>query len=437
MVAMMASCRLVAVVLTGLLAFTTAQDCPVWPPGSKGQGITAPERLRYPVNVFSELTLNEYNAVFKFLLAQKEFGLVDINKIQITTDSVHLNYVHGIWKEAAPKAEVLKHLDKQGPLPTRKARALLVLGKAKPPVVREVLVTLTMGSDKMPIVSNLEKVNVHSSKWATVPYNQRPHGVMDQVGQVISVMKVLQPLNQFLKAAFGGYSYGDGCEPKCIGDNYGSYQWLSDKVPRAIYVWFFMPEAAEVDGGYIHPLPLQILVSGTGTDLTNWEIIKWWFHGQFFNTIEELITAWNNDKNGLRTSFKFVKPEGSMKLYSNFMPRPGPKRGEKQPVGPIAYEPYGRRYSITQNNKISWLGWELYVGYLPHYGPRYYDVRFKGERIAYEISMQEAMACKGQQQDQDWQADTCCRCATCYHTNQCGGPAAWGLLVGFACIWLC
>ena len=73
-------------------------------------------------------------------------------------------------------------MDNKAAMPIRKARALLVLGKATPPVVREVLVTLTMGADKMPIVSNLEKVNVHSSKWATVPYNQRPHGVMDQVG---------------------------------------------------------------------------------------------------------------------------------------------------------------------------------------------------------------------------------------------------------------
>lgn len=82
--------------------------------------------------------------------------------------------------------------------------------------------------------------------------------------QVISVMGMLQPLNKFLKAAFDGYSYGEGCEPKCIGDNYGAYQWLSDKVPRAIYIWFFMPETEQGDGGYIHPLPLQILVSGTG-----------------------------------------------------------------------------------------------------------------------------------------------------------------------------
>lgn len=82
--------------------------------------------------------------------------------------------------------------------------------------------------------------------------------------QVISVAQVRQPLNLFLKAAFNGYSYGEGCEPKCIGDNYGAYQYLNNKIQRAIYVWFFMPQRMEGDGGYIHPLPLQILVAGEG-----------------------------------------------------------------------------------------------------------------------------------------------------------------------------
>lgn len=80
--------------------------------------------------------------------------------------------------------------------------------------------------------------------------------------QVIAIMKVYEPLNLFLKAAFNGYSYGENCEPKCIGDNYGAYQYLNDDVQRGIYIWFFMPEKAEGDGGYIHPLPLQILVAG-------------------------------------------------------------------------------------------------------------------------------------------------------------------------------
>lgn len=65
-------------------------------------------------------------------------------------------------------------------------------------------------------------------------------------------------------------------------------------------------------------------------------------------------------------------------------------------MGAVSYEPYGRRFTITDGNKVSWLGWSLYIGYLPHYGPRYMDVRFKGERIAYEISMQEALACEWQ-----------------------------------------
>jgi hypothetical protein len=42
-----------------------------------------------------------FSAVFKFLLAQPELGLVDITKAQITLDSVRLNYVHGIWYEVS------------------------------------------------------------------------------------------------------------------------------------------------------------------------------------------------------------------------------------------------------------------------------------------------------------------------------------------------
>jgi hypothetical protein len=40
--------------------------------------------------------------------------------------------------------------------------------------------------------------------------------------------------------------------------------------------------------------------------------------------------------------------EGSEALYSSFKKRPGPQRGAGQPVGPIAYEPYGRRFTISQ-----------------------------------------------------------------------------------------
>lgn len=50
------------------------------------------------------------------------------------------------------------------------------------------------------------------------------------------------------------------------------------------------------------------------------------------------------------------------------------------------------RFTITEGNKIDWLGWSLYMGYTPTHGPRFWDLRFKGSRMAYELSMQEAMA---------------------------------------------
>uniref|UniRef100_A0A383WJJ4 Amine oxidase n=1 Tax=Tetradesmus obliquus TaxID=3088 RepID=A0A383WJJ4_TETOB len=377
------------------LVTAAGQACPEWPPSSSGQAVLAAQRAKAPLNVFTELTLEEHNAVFKFLLAQKDLGLSDLTAVNLTVADVRISYVHGIWYEMPPKSEVLAHIDKKAAMPARKARALLVLGKSSPPTVREVLVTLKAGTDGKPVASNLQRVNIHSSKWPEVPYNQRPHGVMDQVGQVIALTKVYEQLNAFIGAAFPGYSYGESCEPKCIGDNYGAYQWLSDDIQRAIYIWFFMPEAAEGDGGYIHPLPLQVLAAGRNDDLTSWEVTRWWFNGHFFDTINDLIRAWNADKDGMRSGFRMLRPAGAAKLFSNFMQRPGPRRGEKQPVGPISFEPYGRRFSIAQGNRVKWLGWELYVGYLPHYGPRYMDVRFKGERIAYEISMQEALASYG------------------------------------------
>jgi hypothetical protein len=113
-------------------------------------------------------------------------------------------------------------------------------------------------------------------------------------------------------------------------------------------------------------------------------------HGSFLLDLESIL----HSPPSLLSADVSPFPAGAQKLYSGFKPRPGPKRGADQPVGPISYEPYGRRFSITRGNKVDWLGWSLYTGAMPSSGPRLFDVRFKGQRIAYEVSMQEALAGK-------------------------------------------
>jgi primary-amine oxidase len=49
------------------------------------------------------------------------------------------------------------------------------------------------------------------------------------------------------------------------------------------------------------------------------------------------------------------------------------------------------RFTI-QGNKVNWLGWSFLIGNKATSGPRLWDIRFKGDRIIYELSMQEEMA---------------------------------------------
>lgn len=66
------------------------------------------------------------------------------------------------------------------PYPTPMA-PLLPCCSVQPPVVREVLVTLHDEGDSV-TVSDMQKVNIHSSKVESVPYAQRPQGHLDENG---------------------------------------------------------------------------------------------------------------------------------------------------------------------------------------------------------------------------------------------------------------
>ena len=56
---------------------------------------------------------------------------------------------------------------------------------------------------------------------------------------------------------------------------------------------------------------------------------------------------------------------------------------------PLMYSPFGPRYSIN-GNRIVYFDWEFNYLIMSVTGPSLFDVRFKGQRIAYEISLQEA-----------------------------------------------
>uniref|UniRef100_A0AAY5E9J8 Amine oxidase n=1 Tax=Electrophorus electricus TaxID=8005 RepID=A0AAY5E9J8_ELEEL len=63
-------------------------------------------------------------------------------------------------------------------------------------------------------------------------------------------------------------------------------------------------------------------------------------------------------------------------------------------LGPQQYYVQGKRFSV-RNNQVIYLDWNFAFGLSSLTGMRVFDVRFKGERIAYELSVQEAMSVYG------------------------------------------
>ncbi|MCJ1433333.1 hypothetical protein MMC27_002693 [Xylographa pallens] len=69
----------------------------------------------------------------------------------------------------------------------------------------------------------------------------------------------------------------------------------------------------------------------------------------------------------------------------------GPPGRETPP--PVMVQPAGPRYDIDRNQKfVSWMGFEFYVAFSQSTGISLFDIKFKDERIIYELGMQEALA---------------------------------------------
>lgn len=64
-------------------------------------------------------------------------------------------------------------------------------------------------------------------------------------------------------------------------------------------------------------------------------------------------------------------------------------------MAPTVVEAEGKRYRVDNGNRyVEYLGWAFYTRFDRDVGIQFYDIRFKGERIMYELSLQ-GNACSG------------------------------------------
>ncbi|KAM9393287.1 primary amine oxidase, liver isozyme-like [Pholidichthys leucotaenia] len=308
--------------------------------------------------IFADLTQKEHLQVREFMIKQKDLA--------ISTDwfaKPSENFLFLIELSLPKKAEALNYLDKKGNKPKREATVVVFHG--------------TKGYIKEYVVGPLP--NPTTIKDVTKERYQREIPITARtvtIGEYALLFKffeteVFSKLEKVMRESFG-------VDPNRKLNPFEGMPRGVQSGDRKTWVGFYR----DVEGMYLHPVGFELLVNHESLNASQWRVERLVYNGRLFNNAEELNQAY--EKGSVeKIVFKESPDHGSLK------PRNKPLQ-----IGPQLFYAEGKRYSIS-NNHVLYLDWSFAFGLSSFTGMRVFDVRFRGERIAYELSVQEAIAVYG------------------------------------------
>lgn len=308
--------------------------------------------------IFADLSLEEYNKVQQYMLRQKDLD-ISTNQFAKPRD----NFLFLIDLSLPKKAEALAYLDTNGPKPNREATVVVFCG--------------SRGEIKEYVVGPLPNPSYHNDVTRErynmdIPINARTV----TVGEYALLFKFLQAevfskLPKLMKESFG----------RKDGETLDAFEQMPRGIrsnERKTWISFFRP----MSGLYIHPVGFEVRVNHGSINESKWTVDGVLYNGKHFDTVQELKEEYNSGR--VEKIVYEASPD-----YGSLKPRNKPLQ-----VGPQLFNVEGKRYSIS-NNHVMYMNWSFAFGLGSLTGMRVFDVRFKNERIVYELSVQEAMSVYG------------------------------------------
>ncbi|KAL6922703.1 hypothetical protein FSST1_006729 [Fusarium sambucinum] len=364
----------------------------------KEVGVKAPWK-----NIFQSLTDQEYADVTAYLHNQEELNLTAIvnstswDNVIVSMDLLQPN-----------KTDALTYLEGNGPAPARYARATLQFNSQLQPYIQEYMVgplPVQEGSTRYEelnymFTSGRGRINVYNADSEAIAEFNLVVGT-----EIQNITKQL--LNGTATGAEDDSLLIAGSDP-LIHNGDRVYQWNE----------FYSAHTGEFFSETILPTSLQFKVDITGRDPSKWEVVGWYYDGSYWPTTDE---------------FK----EGSKTLKR----KPGPnvdglwtstdQQGDKLPLDhlhpPTAVQPDGPRFGLDrEENYVEWMDFSFFISNHKETGLQLHDVRYRGERIIYELGLQEAMAHYASQDP--------LHASSAYLDTSYGiGTSQWNLVDGFDC----
>lgn len=272
------------------------------------------------------------------------------------------DYLYLVELSLPKKQDVLHDLDANGPKPAREATEVVFHGSKNN--IKEYVV------GPLPNPSYHRDVTFERYK-REIPLTARSVHFGEHLLIVMFLQNVLKPVSTLLNNSFG--------------IDASAYPAFYDNMPNGVksrdrQTWISL--CRNVEGFYIHPVGFEMLINHQSLNFLEWGVIKVLYNGQYFDSLMELKQQYEAG-----TVRKIIyKP---VRKYASLKPKKKP-RG----IGPQQFYVQDKRLSV-KNNHIAYLDWSFAFGLSVLRGMRVFDVRFRGERINYELSVQEAMSVYG------------------------------------------
>ncbi|KAM5158129.1 diamine oxidase [copper-containing]-like [Mantella aurantiaca] len=327
--------------------------------------ISSTYRGRHKASVFSDLTPREMTSVRTFLLDQAELNL----------SPSHLefgkNVIFLIELNMPKKSQALDFLDRNWRQPPREAKAIVFLADQRHPSVAEYIV----GPLPHPYYY---RPNV-PRRSGPIRFEARPVTSSEYENIFQQLLPVMKKIDHILVETSGFSFYN--CSDRCLT--------YTDIAPRGLKsgdrrTWLMFHRL--VEGHFLHPIGLEILFNHRSLKPEEWRVEKIWYNGQYLDSVEDLLRRYDGDELA-----KLRLPEITEKdLFSTFTPR-GEFKTKTDIHGPKICEPQGKRYRVL-GNYVEYTGWSFAYRFSTSTSLQIFDIRYNDERIAYEVSIQEAIA---------------------------------------------
>ena len=333
---------------------------------SNATKITAPY-----TNVWEELSNDEAAGVVKWLFQQPDLNLTTSDDAGEWDNTIQL-----VELMRPNKTDVLQYLDHSGPAPTRYAHAVIVHRASVDPYYADVLV------GPLPIKNG-------TTSWQPLeyPYTRKTGGRVrtldaDSDTQQQFLYNISSSIVDITLDLFNGTALGLDNDSL---DIWGIDPFWQDDGRVVRWDGFWSLPTDDFDMETLLPLGLYIKSDVTGRDPSKWKHEGWLYNDVYYSTTEEFRRAY--------FSPGFIKLGANAEGAWGGTDRQGPELARDANYPPVTVAPSGARYSVDEERKyISWMDFSFYVGFSRDLGVSLYDIRYKGQRVLYELGLQEALA---------------------------------------------